>query len=49
LLFDKINNINISDNITSDSIYLLSFISYHINKHETLDNLKIKDIINKEF
>ena len=42
----KTNNINIS-NITSDSIYLLSFISYHINSHETLDSLKIKDIINK--
>jgi amidophosphoribosyltransferase len=43
----KINNINISDNITSDSIYLLSFISHHINKHKTLNYFKIKDIISE--
>ncbi len=42
----KINNIDIS-NITSDSIYLLSFISYHINKHKTLDSLIIKNIISE--
>ena len=45
LNYFKINNINIDNNITSDSIYLLYFLSYHINKHKTLNYNKIQDII----
>ena len=47
LNYFKKNNIIINENITSDSIYLLYFLSYHINKNKILNYYKIKDIINE--
>ena len=47
LNYFKLNNIIIPKNITSDSIYLLYFLSYHINKHKILNNFKIQEIINE--
>lgn len=41
----KTNNIDISTDITSDSIYLLSYLSYRINQHEILDHIKLQIII----
>jgi amidophosphoribosyltransferase len=41
----KYYNIELPNEITSDSIYLLLFISYHINKYKILNYNKIKDII----
>ena len=43
----KLNNIIIPENITSDSIYLLYFLSYHINKYKILNYNKIKEIISE--
>ena len=43
----KTNNIDISTDITSDSIYLLSYLSYKFNLHETLDDKKIQIIISE--
>jgi amidophosphoribosyltransferase len=47
LNYFKNNNIIINDNITSDSVYLLYFLSYNINKNKTLNYYKIKDIISE--
>ena len=47
LNYFKLNNIIIPKNITSDSIYLLYFLSYHINKHKILNNFKIQEIISE--
>lgn len=41
LSFIKDKNINIDNNITSDSIYLLYLLSYYLNQYEVLD----KDIL----
>lgn len=43
----KTNNIDISTDITSDSIYLLSFLSHKINQYKTLNYQKIKSIISE--
>ena len=43
----KTNKIDISTDITSDSIYLLSYLSYKFNLHETLDDKKIQIIISE--
>tara|TARA_B100000900_G_scaffold415981_1_gene448277 strand:- start:2123 stop:3499 length:1377 start_codon:yes stop_codon:yes gene_type:complete len=43
----KYYNIELPNEITSDSIYLLLFLSYHINKHKILNYHKIKEIISE--
>ena len=43
----KTNNIDISTDITSDSIYLLSYLSYKINQYEILDHIKLQIIISE--
>ena len=41
------NNININNDITSDSIYLLEFLSYNLNKHKEINYVILLDIINE--
>ena len=41
------NNIPINNDITSDSVIILSILGYHLNKHETINNDIIKDIVLK--
>ena len=41
----EIHNIQLDENITSDSIILLYLLSYHLNKHENLTTNIIKEII----
>jgi len=41
------NNIIIDNDITSDSIYLLEYLSYNLNKHKQIDYIILLKIINE--
>ena len=47
LNYFKTNNIIIDNDITSDSIYLLEYLSYNLNKHKQINYVILLDIINK--
>ena len=47
LNYFKTNNIIIDNDITSDSIYLLEYLSYNLNKHKQIDYIILLKIINE--